>query len=81
MDISSNGRRAVVLTYGDAYEFVRNSDEGWPEAFARRPLVIPMPKRPQGESICYGPDGVTLYLTSEKAPSPLWEVRRFPEPD
>ena len=35
---------------------------------------IGMPLRIQGESICYGPDGKTLYLTSEKLPTPLWEV-------
>jgi hypothetical protein len=34
----------------------------------------------QGESVCYGSDGKTLYLTSEcpendgGKPSPLWEV-------
>jgi hypothetical protein len=33
-----------------------------------------MPRRRQGESICYGPDGKTLYLTSEQLPTPLWEV-------
>ena len=30
--------------------------------------------RNQGESICYGRDGKTLYLTSEFAPTPLLEV-------
>ena len=39
-----------------------------------------MPRRVQGESICYGIDGRTLYLTSEckgkssADPSPLLEV-------
>jgi len=39
-----------------------------------------MPRRVQGESICYGPDGKTLYLTSEckgkdpANPAPLLEV-------
>jgi hypothetical protein len=33
-----------------------------------------MPQRRQGETVCYGPDGKTLYLTSEFAPTPLFEV-------
>jgi len=74
MDISPDGRRAVVLTYGDAHEFVRADGETWAQAFARAGRKIAMPKRRQGESICYGRDGRTLYLTSEKLPTPLIEV-------
>ena len=75
MDISPDGRRAVVLTYGDAYEYVRGRDENWEQALATPVRRIVMPGRRQGESICYGNDGQTLYLTSEKLPTPLFEVR------
>ena len=80
MDISPDGLRAVVLTYGDAYEFVREESETWTEGFARPSRRIAMPPRFQGESICYGADGKSLYLTSEckdqdtSRPSPLLEV-------
>jgi hypothetical protein len=74
MDVSPDGRRAVILTYGNAYEFVRRPGEDWSGAFARKAREIIMPVRVQGESICYGADGKTLYLTSEKLPTPLWEV-------
>ena len=74
MDIAPDGRRAIVLTYADALEFVRRGEETWPEAFARKPQTVVMPARRQGESICYGPDGRTLYLTSEHTPTPLLEV-------
>jgi len=74
MDISPDGRRAIVLTYADALEFVRRDGETWRQAFARRPRTIVMPRRRQGEAICYGPDGRTLYLTSEHTPTPLLEV-------
>jgi hypothetical protein len=74
MDISPDGRRAIVLTYGNAYEYVRRPGEDWAKAFSRDPRQIIMPMRVQGESICYGSDGKTLYLTSEKLPTPLWEV-------
>ena len=74
MDISPDGLRAIVLTYGDAYEYTREANEDWKTAVARAPRTIKMPPRAQGESICYGLDGRTLYLTSEKAPCPLLEV-------
>lgn len=74
MDISADGRRAIMLTYGDAYEFQRRDRESWADALARPPRLIAMPRRNQGESICYGQDSRTLYLTSERTPTPLWRV-------
>lgn len=74
MDISANGRRAVVVTYGNAYEYTREQGETWAQAFAKNPRILAMPGRKQGESICYGTDGKSLYLTSEGASQPLWEV-------
>ena len=74
MDTSPNGRRIVLVTYGLAFELFRAQDETWSQAFARtgRPLIMPF--RRQGESICYGPDGRKLYLTSEKRPTPFFET-------
>ena len=74
MNVSPDGLRAVVLTYGHAFEFSRAPDEDWEQGFARPPKELPMPFRRQGETICYGADGRTLYLTSESLPTPLWEV-------
>ena len=80
MDISPDGLRMMVLTYGDAWEYVRRPREDWADAVARSARRIRMPRRVQGESICYGIDGKTLYLTSEgkgknsAEPSPLLEV-------
>jgi hypothetical protein len=74
MDISPDGMRAVVLTYGDAYEYAREKGETWARAFSREPRLIKAPVRRQGESVCYGTDGRNLYLTSENAHQPLWEI-------
>ncbi len=74
LDVSPDGRRAVVGTYGPAYIFRRAADEPWSAAFAADPAVVSMPDRRQGETICCGADGRTLYLTSEKRPTPLWRV-------
>jgi hypothetical protein len=74
MDVSPDGRRAIVLTYGNAFEYVRAEKDDWVRAFARPPREIELPYRVQGESICYGPDGKTLYAGSEKRPTPLIEI-------
>ena len=85
MDFSADGLRAIVVTRGDAFEFERTPEEAWPEAFARKPRRVDLPHRKQGESICYGSDDATLYLTSEcgKRESgpcvPLIEVTRARE--
>lgn len=80
MDIADDGRRAVLATYADAYEYYRRGDESWREAFARSPRSITMPQRRQGEAICFGTDGKTLYLTSERTPTPLWRVAPLRSP-
>jgi len=74
-DISPDGRRMVVTTYGDAFEYTRGPTDTWPDALRRRGRPIALPRRKQGEAICYGPDGRTIYLTSEKLPTPLIEVK------
>ncbi len=74
MDISPDGLRAMVLTYGDAYEFTRGGEEKWTAAFTRKARVLEMPIRHKGETICFGKDGKTLYLTADGARTPLWMV-------
>ena len=71
MDRIADGKRAVLLTYGPAYEFVRGEGESWADAFGKEPRRLPTPYRNQGESICYGADSRTLYFTNESRYSPL----------
>lgn len=81
MDISPDGRRAVLCTYTEAWEFTRIGEMTWADAFAAMPRRIAVPDRRQGESICFGADGKTLYLTSEKTPAPLFRVPVVTEAD
>ena len=74
LDISADGQRVVVLTYGDAYEFRRAAGMSWAEVFQTQPRRIKLPSRRQGEAICYNSDETVLLLTSEKQPAPLWRV-------
>jgi hypothetical protein len=65
MDISPDGRRALVINLQSGFEFTRKAGETWKQAFARPARKITLPRRAQGEGACYGADGVTIYLTSE----------------
>jgi hypothetical protein len=80
MDISRDGRYAVLLTHKDtALEYRREAGESWPLAFSRKPRTLPLPEAVQAEAICYSPDGDALFMTSEGSPCPLWRIEILPE--
>jgi hypothetical protein len=60
-----------VLTYGGGYLFEKNPGETWVQAFSRAPAALPPFDLRQAESICFGSDGRTLFVSSEKRPAPL----------
>ena len=74
MDISGDGRKAILLTYTEAYAFTRQKGESWAQAFSLKPAPVEVPFRKQGESVAYDMDGKVLYLTSEGDASPLLVV-------
>lgn len=78
MDISHDGRRAVLSTYGDACDFVRQPDETWQIALRRPARQLKTPQLRQGEAICFGHKSYSLYLTSERLPTPLWKLSPVP---
>ncbi|MFC4016461.1 hypothetical protein ACFOW4_00645 [Micromonospora sp. GCM10011542] len=65
-----DGRRAVLRTYADAFEYdVRDGDVV--AALTRgTPRITPLPDEPQGESITYSTDGTSLLTVSESADQP-----------
>jgi hypothetical protein len=71
MDISSDGTRAVVLTYTDAYLFTRSRTQSWARAFSGEPDRIKLPGPQvhgdlrQREAICFATDDNALLVTSE----------------
>ena len=77
MDISPDGQNAILLTYGDALKFTRSPRQSWKDVFSQLGRQIRMPTRRQGESICFGADGRSLYLTSEGASQPIWKIETY----
>jgi hypothetical protein len=74
-DISPDGRRVALCDYAQGYELTlpagsTNFDDVWRQA----PAAYSLGARLQGESIAYRLDGAALLATSERAPTPLFEV-------
>ncbi|SCG41857.1 hypothetical protein [Micromonospora rifamycinica] len=66
-----DGRRVVLRTYADAFEFdVPDGDVVAALTGGTPPRVVPLPDEPQGESVSYSRDGRWLLTVSETAGQP-----------
>jgi hypothetical protein len=65
MDISADGRAAVVLTYAMPVVFVRQGNEAWADTFKREPVRLLFHGLPQAEGVCFSRDGASIYVASE----------------
>jgi hypothetical protein len=64
--VSSDGKRAVLRTYTDAYEWsVKDGDVGAALTGKTEPTVTPLPDEPQGEAIAYTADD--KFVTASEA--------------
>ena len=78
-DISPDGRRAVLCDYVDGYELtLPPGDNNFDDVWKQSPYQIDLGKRDTGEAVAYGPDGNTIYATTEGKKAPMIEVRRKP---
>lgn len=75
-----DGTRVVLRTYADAYEFPVAGGDVVRAIATGTPRVVPLPGEPQGESITYDRDGVSLLTVSEQATAAQPVVIRYPGP-
>jgi hypothetical protein len=71
LDITPDGRRAVLLSYGEPYLYERHDGESWADAFAREGVQLATHGLIQAEGACFSPDGKILYVVTEGTPAPL----------
>jgi hypothetical protein len=65
---SPDGKKVVIRTRSDAYEFTVGEDGDVLKAITdTEPLITPLPNEPQGEAIAYSADGTALLTLSAKA--------------
>lgn len=80
MDLSTDGRLLVVLTYKHAYQFSRSSGKSWTTAVNQRPTLIRLPLPQNGrnlhqrEAICFAGDERSLLVTSEGLRSGIFQI-------
>ena len=74
MDIAPDGLMAAILTYNAIYLFSRTPGENWIRAFSGKPVMVPIPRLYQAESLCFGMKGDRVFFTSEKDPAPLYRM-------
>jgi hypothetical protein len=74
-DISPDGRRVALCDYAQGYELaLPEGAKGFDEVWGQKPAAYSLGARMQGESVAYRLDGLALLATSEKTPTPLFEV-------
>ncbi|SIQ92417.1 esterase-like activity of phytase family protein [Micromonospora avicenniae] len=76
-----DGRRVVLRTYADAFEFDVADGDVIAALTGGTPRATPLPDEPQGESVSYSPDGRSLLTVSETADQPAGTrptVLRYP---
>lgn len=74
LSISTDGRRAMVLTYGGIYLYRRSENEAWTYAFRRPPLGLPLRRLPGAESVTLSADGHFAFITTEGRQAPVLRV-------
>ncbi|GAA0745613.1 hypothetical protein Drose_20105 [Dactylosporangium roseum] len=75
--VSPDGRRAVVRTMSDAYEFDVTGGDVAAAITSGTPRITALPNEPQGEAIAYTPDG-TSFVTASDQPKASTILRYTP---
>ncbi len=73
LDISRDGRTAVLVTPRNAYVYRRETGMDWAQTFGRPPAVVPLPEIDQIEAAALSADGRELFVGSEGRPG--WLAR------
>lgn len=74
MDISSDGRRAAVITYRSLYLFERTEGESWAQAFLKTPLEYIGPPGLYEEAVTFGFEQSSVYVSTERRPTPVYKL-------
>ncbi|HEX7956273.1 MAG TPA: hypothetical protein VF508_04975 [Pyrinomonadaceae bacterium] len=75
-DVSPDGLRVALCDYAQGYELkLPDGAKSFDEIWSQKPTAVPLGLRLQGEAVCYGLDGASLYATAERTPTPLIEVK------
>jgi hypothetical protein len=74
LDISADGTKAVVLTYGGVYLYERQPDQSWITALQQQPVVISRTYNRQAEAVAFNASGDAIFITLEQRNAPLFRL-------
>lgn len=77
-DISQDGRRVILSTYGYCYQLKLPFDcskEQFDRIWKQEPEIIKVPALSQSECVCYSVKGEFIYITSEGKNPPLYRLK------
>ncbi|MEL7186178.1 MAG: hypothetical protein AAFN50_07055, partial [Pseudomonadota bacterium] len=74
MDISQDGRAAVILTYRAIYYFERAADEDWYGALNGEPFTVSLGNFENAEAVAFGDHARTVIVTGENTRSRILRV-------
>ena len=74
MDISGDGRRAAILTYGGVYLYERLSNQTWLDTLQHQPVVVSRTRNREAESVTFNAAGDAVYITLEQRNAPLFRL-------
>jgi hypothetical protein len=74
LDISRDGRKAVLVTPLHAYVYRRGAGMDWAQTFGRPPAVVPLPPIDQIEAAALSADGRELFVGGEGRPGRLARI-------
>ncbi len=74
LDISRDGRTAVLVTPRNAYVYRRGTGVDWAQTLGRAPTVVPLPQIDQIEAVALSADGRELFVGSEGRPGRLARI-------
>lgn len=69
--LAPDGVHVAVRTYRHAFLFTRETNEAWPDALAREPVMLPRLHEPQGEAIAFFDAGGTILSITEGESAPI----------
>ena len=72
--VAPDGKHVFIRTYLMGYEWTIAAGQSVVQALKGKPQQTFLPLMKQGESVCYRVDSRAIYLTTEGAHSPLYEV-------
>lgn len=73
---SPDGTRVVIATYTYLHEWRLKEGETLAQALDRPAEIMKPVVLPQLEAVCYDPDNRSLWLISERLPTPLYRIAR-----